>query len=75
MKSLLNVKINNCYKIKEINKDLPIPVYKRLLELGITPGNVVALLVKNKVAKSGIIRVWGSMISLDYYILSCIGVE
>jgi len=75
MKTLLEVKINNCYKIVKVNKQLPVPVYKRLTELGITPGNNIALLIKNKIAKSGIVRIWGSMISLDYYILSNIEVE
>ena len=75
MKKLIDMKTKNCYTIASVGDNLPAGTKKRLIELGIVPGNKVAFLIKNKIAKSGIVRVWGSMISLDYYILSMIEVE
>lgn len=74
MKMLIDVKTKNCYTIRRISENLSVDVRKRLIELGIVPGNTIALLTRNKIAKSGIVRIWGSMVCLDYFILSNIEV-
>ena len=75
MKSLIESKIKSEYKIVKIKDFLSLSVCKRLKELGIVSGSKIFLLYKNNIAKSGIVRVMGSLISLDYNILSSIEVE
>lgn len=75
MKNLLTINENQIYTIKRLLPDIPILVRKRLMELGFVEGNKVVLLLKNKLAKAGIVRILGTMLSLDYFILSCIEVE
>ena len=75
MKNLLTINENHIYTIKRLSPDIPILVSRRLMELGFVEGNKIVLLLKNKLAKAGIIRLWSTMLSLDYFILSCIEVE
>ena len=75
MKTLLESSIKNEYRILNIKENLSSVVIKRLKELGIITGNRVILLYKNKISKSGIVRIFSSLISLDYKILSNIEVE
>ena len=75
MELLKNVKLNNPFKVVSLSNNLPENVIKRLKELGIVRGSKVWLLKKSNIAKAGIVKVFGSLIALDYFILSNIEVE
>ena len=75
MELLKNVKLNTPFKVVSLSDNLPENVIKRLKELGIVRGSKVWLLKKSNIAKAGIVKVFGSLIALDYFILSNIEVE
>lgn len=75
MEKLINMKTKKCYEVVAVSEELPQNVRKRLFELGITKGCKIAFLTKNNLAKSGIVRIFGTMVCLDYFILSHIEVK
>ena len=75
MGKLIDMKPRKCYTIVKIDDNVQGVVKKRLVELGVVGGNKIVLLTKNSLAKSGIVRLLGSMICLDYFLLSSIEVQ
>lgn len=75
MKTLLNIPLNQKCRIVGISEKLPDLIKKRLTELGFYTGINVMLILKNNLAKVGLVEIFNGIISLDYFILSCIMVE
>ncbi len=75
MEKLLNADMRKYYQVVGFDKNLPLPIKRRLLDLGFTSGQEVRLLRKSLLGKAYLIEIRDFVLTLRNNIVSQILVD